>query len=94
MQTNYNKVNEALESLNEVPWITKEDRVKIIGVYGVGILNIIDEICSFSANDIIWTSLSYDEAFIESLKRLSANYPYLTDMSVRRVANLAAYFWK
>ena len=62
----YDQINEASNSLSKLPWITKEDRHNITAVYGAGVLSFIDEICSFTTNDTIWTSLSDEKAFIET----------------------------
>ncbi|MCP2043147.1 hypothetical protein [Pontibacter sp. HSC-36F09] len=88
-----NRVDKAI-SEHLKTWWTDETKQEIKVQYGIDILNQIISIYDFASQSEFWLSLELNDAYNQTTERLKKQYPFLSDGSVRRVANMAAYSWK
>jgi hypothetical protein len=73
---------------------TDESENKINMLFGQEIMDEIYRITAFAGNDIIWAGDDDFYAHAETVSRLRIEYSYLTESSLIKIADAAAYFWK
>jgi hypothetical protein len=83
------QVNEAIT--NE---LTVVDTTFIDGKYCLDVTTLISEILSFAVNDTTWAADNDIWSHKETKDRLTIDYPFLTEGSKNKIADIAAYFWK
>ena len=54
----------------------------------------IDEIAAYATNNVLWSKLDDDINRKETIAALTIKYPFLTETSKVKIADVAAYFWK
>jgi hypothetical protein len=84
------KVNEAI-TYHLLPFYNTE---VIKAKFGQEVFKVIDEIASYATNDVLWSTNKTAGAHKEVMERLLVKYPFLTEASMIRIADVAAYFWK
>ncbi|PVY39927.1 hypothetical protein [Pontibacter virosus] len=91
--TDESRIDEAI-SKHLKTWWTFETKQEIELNYGIAVLNQIISIYDFASQSEFWLSLELEDAYNLAVERLKEQYPFLSDDSVRRIANMAAYSWK
>jgi hypothetical protein len=84
------------EQVNEV--ITNElsvvDTTLTKSKHSLDVTALISEILSFAVNDTTWAADNDIWSHKETKDRLTLDYPFLTEGSKNKIADIAAYFWK
>jgi hypothetical protein len=62
--------------------------------FGEEVFKMIDQIASYATNDTIWAADDDEMSHQETKERLAITYPFLTEASRIKIADVAAYFWK
>ncbi len=84
------QINEAITQQLSVLYST--DSIK--ETFGEEVYKAINDIASYATNDTIWASGDAEMSHNETQDRLSIKYPFLTEASRIKIADIAAYFWK
>lgn len=87
------RIDEAIKKYLSL-WWTEESKKKITSEYGEGLLRKVTEICDYADKAELWLSVEYWEAHKLVIEQLRAKYPFLSQTSARKVADMAAYSWK
>ena len=87
------KIDEAIKKYLSL-WWTDESKKKIISEYGEGLLSNVTEICDYADKSELWLSIDYWDAHKLTIERLRIKYPFLSQTSARKIADMAAYSWK
>jgi len=62
--------------------------------FGEEVFKIIDDIAAYATNNVLWSTNNSVEAHKEVMEDLLIKYPFLTEASRIKIADVAAYFWK
>lgn len=62
--------------------------------FGDEVFASIDQIAAYATNNVIWAGDNDEENHEATIKELSIRYPFLTEASKVKIADVAAYFWK
>lgn len=88
------RINEAIDQCLGLWW--EEDKEKcILTKYGVDILNAVKEVYKFTMKyEVDWSKETLESAMPKLEMALHNRYPFLDDVSIRRLGNNFAYSWK
>ncbi|MEN0054484.1 MAG: hypothetical protein AAGC65_12495 [Mucilaginibacter sp.] len=84
------QINEAITNELSVVAIINSLKDK----YGNDVTILIAKIASFATNDTTWSAGDDVWSHKATKDRLSSEYPFLTEASKNKIADIAAYFWK
>ncbi|WP_426670536.1 hypothetical protein ACPPVU_04665 [Mucilaginibacter sp. McL0603] len=73
---------------------TDESTSEIERLFGKETVVTICDIAAYATNDVTWSNDDNRVSHHETINRLKANYPFLTDASLIKIADAAAFFWK
>jgi len=74
--------------------VTDDTKNQIITAFGDEILAEIDRIMSYAVNNPIWANIDHLISHRQTIEELKKEYPFLTNSSLIKIADTAAYFWK
>ena len=73
---------------------TDESTSEIERLFGKETVISIWDIAADATNDVTWGNDDNIDSHQETINRLKAKYPFLTNASLIKIADAAAFFWK